>query len=340
MIIRTDADSRIGIGHLMRCLTLAHGWQARGGKIVFATNCIERHLLLHLAAANVSVERIDDPHPNPKDWVRTSGILNSHPDAWVVLDGYHFDSTYQARIKRQNHKLLAIDDAAHLSEYHADIILNQNINAEQLQYPVERHTRLLLGLRYVLLRPEFVEKSVLISESPQDARRLLVTLGGADLNNQTMKVINAIDKINIDGLEAKIVVGPANPHLRELQSRAKGAKTPIQLEINSSQMANLMNWADLVITAGGGTCWELACMGRPALVIILAENQKAVANGLHEMGAVTNLGWYHDLSTGQIAQAVEHLLLNAAKRKKMAAISRQLVDGKGTARVLRNLIEQ
>jgi spore coat polysaccharide biosynthesis predicted glycosyltransferase SpsG len=236
--------------------------------------------------------------------------------------------------------LLVIDDTAHLNKYHADIILNQNINAEQLRYPVDRRTRLLLGLRYLLLRPEFAKQPVWVSESPENARRLLVTLGGADFDNQTMRVINAIEEINIDGLEAKIVVGPANRHLKELQTRVKRSKIPIQLKVNTSRMAVLMSWADLAITAGGSTCWELACIGLPALVIILTENQMAVAKGLHEKGAVTNLGWYHDLSTDQIAQAVEHLLLNAAKRKKMAAVSRKLVDGRGTARVLRNLIEQ
>ena len=105
-------------------------------------------------------------------------------------------------------------------------------------------------------------------------------------------------------------------------------------------MAELMTWADVAVTAGGGTCWELAFMGVPALVIILAENQRTVAEGLDERGAVINLGWHRDSSPVRIAQALENLLLNAAKREKMAEISRKLVDGKGTERVLSNLIQK
>jgi UDP-2,4-diacetamido-2,4,6-trideoxy-beta-L-altropyranose hydrolase len=324
----------------MRCLTLAKGWHAKGGKIVIATNCKDQNLTRHLAAANMPVAKIEHPHPNPMDWDLTSGILNSHPGAWVVLDGYHFDSEYQDRIKSGGHRLLAIDDAAHLDKYFADIILNQNINAEQLQYAVEQGARLLLGLRYVLLRPEFIEQSVSLPKSSETARKLLVTLGGGDFENQTLKVIKAVEAVKIDGLEVVIVVGPANPHLKQLQTLVKNSKIPIQLKVNTTRMAELMTWADMAVTGGGGTCWELACIGLPALVIVLAENQYAVANALDERGAVINLGWHHDLSIDKIVQALEYLLLNAAKRKKMAEISRKLVDGKGTERVLRYLIEQ
>ena len=339
LVIRTDADSRIGIGHLMRCFTLAQGWQAKGGKVVIVTNCIDVNLKRHLEAAGMLIATIEHPHPHPVDWARTSEILKSHPDAWVILDGYHFDSKYQSRIKGCGHRLMAIDDTAHLDKYFAEIVLNQNINADQLSYTAEPCTRLLLGLRYVLLRSEFVEQSKTVPNTPKVARKILVTLGGGDQANQTLNVIKAIDVVKIDGLEALIVVGPVNPHLRQLRTTIKNSRVPIHLAVNTNRMAEWMSWADMAVASGGSTCWERACMGLPALVIVQAENQRAVANGLEETGAVINLGWHHELSTDGIAQALDNLLLNAAKRKKMAEISRMLVDGKGIERVINNLIE-
>lgn len=340
LVVRTDADSRIGTGHLMRCFTLAQGWQTRGGKVVIVTNCNNDNLTRRLEAANMPIEAVEHPHPHPMDWHRTSEILSSYPGAWVVIDGYHFDSGYQGRIKSCGHRLLAIDDTAHLDKYFADIVLNQNINADRLNYTVEPRVRLLLGLRYLLLRPEFIEQSVMVPKSSKVARKLLVTLGGGDFDNQTLKVIKAIEEVKIDGLEAVIVVGPANPHLKQLQAITKDSRALIQLKVNTTRMAELMTWADAAVTAGGSTCWELAFMGVPALVIILAENQRAVAEGLDERGAVINLGWHRDSSPVRIAQALENLLLNAAKREKMAEISRKLVDGKGIERVLSNLIQK
>lgn len=324
----------------MRCFALAQGWQAKGGQVVIATSCNDDNLKRLLEAANMPIAAIEHSHPNPMDWARTCEILNSHSGAWVVLDGYHFDSGYQGRIKSCGHRLMAIDDTAHLDKYFADIVLNQNINADRLNYTVEPHARLLLGLRYVLLRPEFIEHSDAVPKISKVARNLLVTLGGGDFDNQTLKVIKAIEEIKIDDLEAVIVVGPANPHLKKLQAVIKDSRVPIHLKVNTTRMAELMTWADMAVTGGGSTCWELACMGLPALVIILAKNQQAVAKGLEERGAVINLGWHHNLSPVRIAQALENSLLNAAKRKKMSEISRELVDGKGTERVLCKLIQQ
>ena len=228
---------------------------------------------------------------------------------------------------------------AHLDKYFADIILNQNINAERLHYEVEGSARLLLGLRYVLMRPEFKKQIGSVSKHGEIARKVLVTLGGGDLDNQTLKIIRAIERVNIDGLEVVVVVGPANPHLKQLQSQIRVSKIPIHLKINTTRMAELMVWADIAVTGGGTTCWELACLGLPALVVILAENQAAVANGLDERGSVVNLGWHHDLSPDRIAKAIESLLLDAAKRKKMSAVGRELVDGNGTERVVQILME-
>jgi UDP-2,4-diacetamido-2,4,6-trideoxy-beta-L-altropyranose hydrolase len=319
---------------------LAQGWHAKGGNIVIATNCNDKNLRRHLAAIKTPITKIEHPHPRSMDWDLTSKILKSHPGAWVVLDGYHFDSKYQKRVKNLGHRLLAIDDSAHLHKYFADIILNQNINAGQLQYNVDQGTRLLLGLRYVLLRPEFKKQNVSVSKCSGTARKVLVTLGGGDVDNLTLKVIKAIEAVKIDGIETVAVAGPANPHLKQLQAFVQASRIPVHLKVDTTRMAELMAWADIAVTGGGTTCWELAYLGLPAIVIILAENQAAVANGLDERGAVTNLGWRHDLTQDRIAKAIEYLLLNSAKRKKMSAIGPKLVDGNGTQRVLKILREQ
>jgi len=91
--------------------------------------------------------------------------------------------------------------------------------------------------------------------------------------------------------------------------------------------------ADFAVSAGGSTCWELAFMGLPALVIILADNQQVVAQGLDKAGAVVNLGWHHDLSVQQIAKALKNLAVAVDVRKDMIRQGRNLVDGKGIGRI-------
>ena len=39
LLVRADADARMGTGHLMRCLALAQAWQADGGQVIFLSHC-------------------------------------------------------------------------------------------------------------------------------------------------------------------------------------------------------------------------------------------------------------------------------------------------------------
>ena len=79
-------------------------------------------------------------------------------------------------------------------------------------------------------------------------------------------------------------------------------------------------------------------MGLPALVIILADNQQAIAQGLDKAGIVVNLGWHNNLSATDIAQALVELAGEADARTAMSQRGRQLIDGKGNDRVVSELL--
>ena len=122
----------------------------------------------------------------------------------VFLDGYHFNPEYQYAIKQAGHRLLVVDDTAHLDYYYADIILNQNFKAKDLKYPCSSKTRLLLGDRYVLLRSEFLAWRTWKRQIPDKARTVLVTFGGSDPHNMTLQIMNALKKVDISGIEVNL----------------------------------------------------------------------------------------------------------------------------------------
>jgi UDP-2,4-diacetamido-2,4,6-trideoxy-beta-L-altropyranose hydrolase len=337
LLIRADANARMGTGHLMRCLALAQAWQAQGGEAVFITACSNDGLRQRLFDEGFQVIAVGGLHPNPADWASTSKPLVAHPGAWVVLDGYHFDPSYQLRIKEAGHPLLVIDDMAHLDHYYADVVLNQNIHAGQLDYAREPYTRLLLGTRYVLLRREFWPWRQWQREVSEVARRVLVTLGGADPDNQTRKVIRALQQIDVDGLEAVVVVGASNPHYQELEFAIRNSQFTVRLARNVYNMPELMAWADVAVSAGGSTCWEIAFMGLPNVVLMLAENQREVAEGLDRYGVALNLGWYTGISESSLARVLNDIISDPTRRKATSEKGKQLVDGTGVERVAATL---
>jgi spore coat polysaccharide biosynthesis predicted glycosyltransferase SpsG len=223
---------------------------------------------------------------------------------------------------------------AHLKHYYADIVLNQNLYAEQLHYIGEPYTRWLLGTHYVLLRREFLARQNWKREIPEVARHVLVTLGGGDPENATLGVIQALQEIDVPGLEAIVVIGPNNPHAAVLETAIEPSRIPIRLVRDARNMPELMAWADAAISAGGSTVWELAFMCLPTALLVLSDNQRPIVQSLGDAGATLNLGWYSETTPDGISKALMPFLMRKKARTKMAQLSRQLVDGNGTKRVV------
>lgn len=339
LVIRTDASARIGTGHIIRCLALAQAWQREGGQAVFLSRCVSNALRKRITAEGFDFISLDKSHPDPFDIDFTLAEVdrlknrNMELKTWIVVDGYHFDADYQKIIKEAGNKLLWIDDYGHASHYYADLILNQNISADEAFYAHrEPYTRLLLGARYALLRREFKSWQGWKRKIPSIARKVLVTMGGGDPNNVTRKVLQALKNIDMPILEVRIVIGPANPNL-ELLKKEMAGEPSLQILNNIADMSELMAWADIAVTAGGSTSWELAYMGLPRLILMMAENQRRNAEALDRENIGINLGWYQDVSVEKITSQCKDLMMNSEIRSLMSQRGRNLVDGRGGQRL-------
>ena len=340
LYVRADADSEIGTGHIMRCIALAQAWQVQGEKVTFISHCESEALRERIQIEGFRFISLDHVCPDSSDLMNTLSILkNESADQkpWLVLDGYHFTTEYQKAIRDEGILLLVIDDMNHLPLYHADILLNQNIHAPDLSYHCDEDTTLLLGPSYVLLRREFLKYRDFKREIPDRAKNILVTLGGADPDNVTLKIIEALKLIDEPDISVKIIVGPANPHQKTLSNAIGSAHFETELLINPPNMPELMAWADMAISAGGSTCWELAFMGVPSIVLILAENQAAVAEYLLNKKAVLNLGIFAECSKEHISDACKTLIGSSIARTSLSQQSTTLINGHGPNHVIKSM---
>ena len=340
LIIRADASTTMGTGHVMRCLALAQAWQDQGGQAIFVladkSMAIENRLRLEkMQITHLSVEAGSDEDAN-----QTVDFAIKVTSQWIVVDGYHFGKEYQKAIKKLGFKLLFLDDYGHSGHYDADLVLNQNISAsEDLYQNREDYTQLLLGTQYILLRREFWQWRNWQRVINSKARKILVTLGGSDPDNVTLKVIQSLQVLGDQDLEVIVVIGGSNPHYEVLQKEIADSSLAISLQQNVSNMPELMAWADMAIAAGGSTNWELAFMGLPSIVITIADNQKAIAAELDRQGIVINLGWHQELHIEQIGLAIQKLISDRHKREDMSQKGRKLVDGNGASRVASQMLD-
>lgn len=356
---RVDASLQIGSGHVMRCLSLAGELRRRGVGAVFISRELDGDLRRHCRDVGFPVLTLAAPsapyRPRQGDlrhasWLEATWESDAADTALALervalrparlaVDSYALDRRWETTLRDRVGAILAIDDLAD-RPHDCDLLLDQNLQeAMDARYDalLPAGCRRLLGPRYALLRPEFLEAGG--ERVPRRGiKRIHVFFGGSDLANETQKALLAIASLKRPDLEVDLVLGAANPHREAIESYCRGASNVV-LHSGVRDMARLMAAADCAIGAGGSSTWERCCLGLPALVIALAQNQVPIATACHRAGACRYLGASAEVTVAQIAAALRELLQDPDAAAGMGDKGRELVDGKGTARVADRLLQ-
>jgi UDP-2,4-diacetamido-2,4,6-trideoxy-beta-L-altropyranose hydrolase len=352
IVFRTDASQTIGTGHVMRCLTLAGALKEKGADITFISREHNGNLCdlienygFRLARLPVSCDGFalgsTPVHASwlgeswQKDAEQTKSIideLGKKPD-WLIVDHYALDEQWEKALRPFVDRIMVIDDLAD-RRHDCDLLLDQNMvmNMEHRfsGYVPEKCT-LLLGPKYALLQPIYAELHHRIPPREGPIRHILIYFGGADNDNLTGRALNAFLNLKRDDITVDVVISSDSPHAQTIQHQVTG-QANICVHSNLPSLAPLLAKADLAIGAGGATSWERLCLGLPALVITLAENQRQIAHSLHQKSLIRWLGHKDEVDEQVVQRELKHLLENDLD-PEWGKNCRSIVDGMGTKRV-------
>ena len=345
--IRVDASARMGTGHLRRCISLARALGEQGADIRFVTRDLgidssamirEQGFDSIIVLPKPDGQAITDPAIPHAGWTEVdtasdssqtiSALAKFEPD-WVVIDSYGFDARWHHALREAiGARIAQIDDVAD-RVIAPDLLVDHNHASDhERKYGdrLERGAKILGGPRYALLGPAFAGAERY--QFDETVRSIGVFMGGVDAGNHSRLVLSALRGIDFAG-PVEIVSTRANPNLADLRLIVEQDPTA-SLSIDLPDLSAFFARHDIQVGAGGGASWERCCIGVPTLLVIVAENQRAVAPQLATEGIVALADRPQQ---AVIAAELEDLIKNADKRRELARRARKLVDGRGAARV-------
>lgn len=353
---RTDASIQIGTGHVMRCLTLADELTRQGHECWFVCREHQGHLgslivskgygLTPLPAHTGDESRCGKESfenyaawlsaPWQEDASQTLSAIAPLKLDYLVVDHYALNAEWERRLANAVGNIMVIDDLANRS-HECALLLDQNLGRAASDYdgllPVG--CQRLIGSRYALLRPEFAEiraQSLKRRERPE-LKRILISLGGVDRANVTGQVLDALAESTLPAsTELDIIMGSAAPYVDEIRQQASRLPLNATVSVDVKDMAERMCLADLSIGAAGGTSWERCCLGLPAVLVILADNQLASAKALEASGAAITISNGEDVGATLPSELAG--LIYSSRLKRMSEAARDITDGNGVFRVV------
>ncbi len=207
----------------------------------------------------------------------------------LVVDSYQpifYDETFQRDLLKVVEKVayIVFDNNVH---YYTHILHDQNPLSLALEWSTEPYTKRLFGLQNLILDEKFratAKEAHTFMVEAKNAFTALLTFGGSDPNNFTLKVLEALDLISKKFEKVIVVIGAMYPFEEELNKFIDKTSLNIELHKNTKRMHALMLSSNLAFTSGGITTWELGSLGVPVIVLPAGEKESASARNLHELG--------------------------------------------------------
>lgn len=340
VLFRVDASQLLGSGHLMRCLTLARQLQEQGAHLTFACRELpgaplqlipgDYELLRLPASYGVEESAAEAAIDCAADSFALAQCVAGRQFDWCVVDHYGLDATWHQQARVMSKHIMVIDDLANRA-LDCDLLLDQGFDDDSrsrytplLCSPAE----LLFGPAYALLREEFLLARVGATPRRGELQRVLLFYTGGDDGGELLKALQALVSWQQD-IEVDVVIGSGHPEASRIEAfcHAQGWQLHCQIDY----MARLLAQADVAIGAAGSSSWERCALGVPALVVILADNQRALAAGLEQLGAAVSLGDSAALTQDDYRQALQGL--TSQRLLAMSACAWNVVDGLGAGRV-------
>lgn len=351
VVFRTDASLSIGSGHLMRCLTLADALKARGAGCTFVCREHPGHRNDLVRARGYAIQALPPPHGRPgaggprhaawlgvdgsEDVAQTIAAIGAERPDWLVVDHYALDAAWERGLRPHVQHIMAIDDLAD-RKHDADLLLDQNLGRREEDYAafVPAGCRLLIGPRFALLRSGFAqlrEYSLARRQRPE-LKHLLIGMGGVDAGNASGAVLDALGQSTLPrDCRITIVLGGQAPWLERLREQAARCSRPCDIRADVVDVAGLMAECDLAIGAAGTTSWERCCLGLPAIIVVLADNQHDSARALVASGSARSVGTADDIAAN--LPALLATLSQPGVMARMAESAAAVCDGLGASRV-------
>jgi len=313
VFIRTDSSVQIGIGHVMRCLTLADELRSCRVKVAFICKKTDGNINHFIEEKGFTVCEIFG-ETWKEDAMEVEGFLKRNGGAkWLIVDHYGLDIQWENYLREHCRRIMVIDDLAN-RHHDCDLLLDQNYYiGQEYRYKelVSNRCKQLIGSGNVLLRSEFRQAAKNIRKRDGSISRILIFMGGSDPANMTTKVLDAIVTLG-SGMNVDVVVGSSNPNRESILKRCDSLPM-VNFYCQTNSMAMLINNADLCIGAGGTTTWERGVLGLPTLTVVCSDIELQTTLDIAEQDAVWFLGCAHQINVDDIVAAL-NLALRSPNR--------------------------
>lgn len=343
LFIRADANEKIAMGHVMRCLSIAEAFRDRGGETEFlladryVCDLLEQRGFFYRVLESNWQDMEGEMELLAKILQQEMKISKEKPK--ILVDSYQATENY-LRLLGEHARVIYIDDLNRFT-VPAAMVVNYASFAKPDCKSLYKDSgaALCMGWQYTPLRLVFADSQHTFC---QEVKNVLITTGGSDPYEMSVLLADRLLKLeSFKNVRIHVVAGKFCQCIDRLQ-QMQLQEERLCLYQNISNMEELMCQCDFAVSAGGTTVFELFACGVPVIAFGFAENQMESLHLLAKQGALCYMGDARENvndTADKIIQQAEEFCRDAALRKEYEKRGHSVTDGKGAFRIADAILE-
>lgn len=241
----TEAGSEKGMGHLIRCQTIANEFEQNNIEINFF---LDSDINYDYKFKNLTYFKWEELN------------INIHYDV-IFIDSYEATEEIYNTLQKKTNIGIYIDDYERIN-YPKGIIINFAPDSKELFFKNKnKNSEYLLGLDYIPIRKEFLKYKNLKKE-----KKLFIMLGGSDTANLSLNIIEALKDIDIK----KVIVSNNEITSNKL---SKYDNVKVLFQSNDDELIKEMATSSYAISTASMSLYEFSFLQIPTIIITVSQNQ-------------------------------------------------------------------
>lgn len=327
--IRADGNEIIGLGHVMRCLSVADKIRALGEQVLFFV--VDESSLELIRGRGYEAVCLSS------DWKCLEGEtecllqkIREYEVSLLLVDSYFVSEAYLQALSEQV-KVAYLDDL-NAFPYPVHMVINYSVYALDIPYVRKEGCEYLLGTTYAPLREQF-ERDKLPPKAEQSC--ILVLSGGTDPFHVAEEVpARILEQRELADYRVAVVLGAEAKPAERLAANPR-----VSFYKAVTDMAGLMRKATFGVSAGGSSLYELCACQVPTVTYSFADNQFGNVEKFHSLQILPYVGDLRKDKEKVFDRLVKQLTdFHREDQKDRLTAMGQLVDGKGGLRIAERLV--
>ena len=333
IIIRTNFNKKIGLGHIFRCKILNEYFNKKKLKTTFILdNNIKSKITKNLNIINLGNKK----YQALNDAKKVFDIIKNKKILFILIDDYRIDYKWENFFYQKGYKIVVLDDLAN-RKHVCNHLIDSGWHGEKTNYLryselTNKNAIKLLGVKYKILNSKIKKKKT-------KQFNILIYFGGGNYIIKYYKLIKFL--INrLSNIKKKVTLNIICSDLLKIKKIYGKKNVKIKITNGNFNLSNLINNTSLYLGSNSSIVNDLTYLKIPRILVSVNKSQNIDIDTYQKLGNYICLNHPNQKYQLKLAELVFQIIKNYKRVRSLFNKPEVKINNRGSEKISNILLKK